>query len=51
MGKNNPSARVHRALVKLAHIVQYKQYGPLIGPKEQHQPDHQWTQRFGDDKK
>lgn len=34
--------RVHRALVFLAHLEQYKRLGPLIGPKEQHQPDPRW---------
>lgn len=42
MSRNSPSARRHRALVFLAHLVQYKKYGPLIGPKESHQPDYQW---------
>lgn len=35
-------ARMHRMLVTLAHIVQYKKYGPLVGPKEAHQPDFRW---------
>lgn len=43
MGSNSPSARKHRALIFLAHLVQYKTYGPLIGPKEAHQPDFRWN--------
>lgn len=43
MGHNSPSARKHRALRFLAHLVQYKQYGPLVGPKEAHQPNPRWT--------
>lgn len=42
MSRNSPSARRHRALVFLAHLWQYKTYGPLIGPKEAHQPEHRW---------
>lgn len=40
MGRNSPSARRHRALKFLGHLWQYKTYGPLIGPKEAHQPDY-----------
>jgi hypothetical protein len=36
------SNRVHRALVYLAHLEQYKRLGPLIGPKEKHQPNPRW---------
>lgn len=42
MGRNSPSARLHRALRALAHLEQYRRLGPLIGPKEAHQPDHRW---------
>lgn len=42
MGSDSPSARRHRALVFLARLVQYKTYGPLIGPKEAHQPNPRW---------
>lgn len=42
MGRNSPSARIHRALVFLARLEQYRAYGPLIGPKEPHQPDYRW---------
>jgi hypothetical protein len=44
MGKNSPSARKHRALVFLAHLEQYKRLGPLIGPKEAHQPEYRWKE-------
>jgi hypothetical protein len=43
MGSNSPSARLHRALRFLAQLDQYKTYGPLVGPKEAHQPDPRWT--------
>lgn len=39
MGSNSPSARKHRALRFLSHLMQYEKYGPLVGPKEAHQPD------------
>lgn len=42
MSRNSPSARKHRALKFLAHLVHYKKYGPLIGPHEAHQPEHRW---------
>lgn len=42
--------RVHRALVFLAHLEQYKRLGPLIGPKEQHQPDHRWDPSYPNNK-
>lgn len=45
MGSNSPSARKHRALRFLAHLEQYKRLGPLIGPKEAHQPDYRWPVR------
>jgi len=46
MGKNSPSAQLHRLLKLLAQEVQYRKYGPLIGPKEKHQPDWQWTHPY-----
>lgn len=48
MGKNSPSARKHRALKYLSQLWQYKTYGPLIGPKEAHQPEHRWPTEKGD---
>lgn len=43
MGKRSPSAIKHRALKFLAHLYHYKTYGPLIGPKEAHQPNPRWV--------
>lgn len=42
MSRNSPSARRHRALKFLGHLAQYEKFGPLIGPKEEHQPEHRW---------
>lgn len=42
MGRNSPSARLHRVMRFLAHVQQYREYGPLVGPKQSHQPDHRW---------
>jgi hypothetical protein len=42
MSKNSPSARLHRLLKYFAQEVQYRKYGPLIGPKEKHQPNPRW---------
>lgn len=46
MSRNSPSARYHRAIVYLAHLAQYKKYGPLIGPKEKHQPNPRWEKKM-----
>jgi hypothetical protein len=45
MSKNSPSARRHRLLVYLRNLYLYKKYGPLIGPKEEHQPNPRWERR------
>jgi hypothetical protein len=49
MSKNSPSARYHRFIVFLAHLYRYKTYGPLIGPKEEHQPNPRWDNKNGTD--
>lgn len=46
MSKNSPSARLHRAFVTLVRIANYKKYGPLIGPKEEHQPEYRWDESY-----
>lgn len=42
MSKNSPSARRHRILKFLKQVQMYRDYGPLIGPKEKHQPNPRW---------
>ena len=41
------SNELHRVLVWLAHLEQYRAYGPLIGPKLPHQPDYRWPTAAG----